>query len=355
MYDFNAFAYTHLQFLPPNSLFSLARSVCQLADVLACSPQYAEAVRTIRIVGWNTVDIPEGCDHEAVYKALDEGVTTLLKHASHVYSLALDLNPTKAINYFPKTFTKLIRVRTIRNLRLATFLVPTYTAETSPLRERVPNEAPPAYERVCLDVGSGEWLPLVMHDPRNLRWFGFSVLDKAWKPGDTNWAMTLRRMAETAAELETLVLNNGRHFDADVLGQILQFGFVRASVEIPPFPVADRSTDDQPHQDCGIFRKLRSFSINMNTLSLPSLRQLFCGFSRSSVTHLRIVVNHHGTWLRDFGPRYISELSKLVPNLEEISIDQSGMTDAAPLPGHMVSSVMHAVCASFCRTQFLLI
>jgi len=109
MYTFNTFAYTHLQFLPPNNLFSLARSVYQLAEVLACSPQYAEAVRTIRIVGWNTVDIPESCDHETVYKALDEGVTTLLKHASHVYSLTLDLNLTKAINYFPRTFTTLIR------------------------------------------------------------------------------------------------------------------------------------------------------------------------------------------------------------------------------------------------------
>jgi hypothetical protein len=26
-----------------------------------------------------------------------------------------------------------------------------------------------------------------------------------------------------------------------------------------------------------------------------------------------------------------------VPDLEEISLDQSGMADAAPLPGHMVS------------------
>jgi hypothetical protein len=73
-----------------------------------------------------------------------------------------------------------------------------------------------------------------MHDPRNLRWFGFSVLDKAWKPGDTNWAMTLRRVAEAATELETLVLN-GKHFDADALGQILQLGFVRVSVTVPSF------------------------------------------------------------------------------------------------------------------------
>jgi hypothetical protein len=275
MYGFNAFAYTHLQFLPPNSLFSLARSVYQLAEVLAGSPQYAEAVRTIRIVGWDTVDIPEGYDHETVYKALDEGVTALLKHAPHVYSLTLDLNPTKAINYFPRTFTTLIRVRTIRDLRLATFLVPTYTVETSPLRERIPDEAPPAYERVCLDVGSGEWLPLVMHDPRNLRWFGFSVLDKAWKPGDTNWALTLRRMAETAVELETLVLNNGRHFDADVLGQILQFGFVRASVEIPPFPVADCSTDNPPSSG---LRDLQKTAIVFDKYEHPQSTQYEAAF-----------------------------------------------------------------------------
>jgi hypothetical protein len=233
MYGFNTFAYTHLQFLPPISLYSLARSVYQLAEELARSPSYAEAVRTIRIVGWNTVEIPESCDHETVYKALDEGVTGLLKHAPHVYSLTLDLNPSRAVNYFPKTFAALIRVRTIRDLRLATFLVPTHTVESGSLLEGVPDEAPPAYERVSLDVGSGEWLPLVMRDPRNLRWFGFSVLEKAWKPGDTNWAITLRRIAERATKLETLVLNSGRHFDADVLGQILQFGFVRASPNPP--------------------------------------------------------------------------------------------------------------------------
>ena len=230
MCSFNTLAYTHLQFLPPNSLFSLARSIYMLSEVLACTPPYAEAVRTVRIVGWNAVDIPEGCVHEEVYRALDDGIATLLEKSPHVYSFALDLSQTKAINYFPKTFTTLIPVRTIRDLRLATFLVPSYTAEDSPLLAPVPNEAPPAYQRVCLNVCSGEWLPILMHDPRNLRWFAFSVLDTdgAPEPRDTNWAMTLRRVAEAATELETLVLNGGGHFDAEALGQMLQFGFVRA-------------------------------------------------------------------------------------------------------------------------------
>ena len=69
-----------------------------------------------------------------------------------------------------------------------------------------------------------------------------------------------------------------------------------------------------------------------------SLRQLFSGFSQSAVTHLRIVVNHNGRWLHDFGPQYIFELSELVPNLEEISLDQVGMAKASPLPGHLVST-----------------
>lgn len=232
MYSFNTFAYTHLQFLPPNSLFSLARSIYRLSEVLACSRHYADAVRTVRIIGWNTVDIPEGCTHEAVYRALDDGIAALLEKSPHVYSFILDLNQSKAINYFPKTFTALTLVRTIRNLRLATFLVPSYTAENNPLLAPVPNETPPAYQRVCLSVCSGEWLPILMHDPRNLRWFAFNVLDtdKAPQPGDTNWAMTLRRVAEAATELETLALSGGRHFDAEALGQMLQFGFVRASV-----------------------------------------------------------------------------------------------------------------------------
>ena len=37
----------------------------------------------------------------------------------------------------------------------------------------------------------------------------------------------------------------------------------------------------------------------------------------------------------------------LVPDLEEISLDQWGTPNAAPLPGHMVGSVMHGVCTSF--------
>ncbi|KAI0255568.1 hypothetical protein BJV78DRAFT_684903 [Lactifluus subvellereus] len=312
MYKFNTLAYTHLQFLPPNNLFSLARSVCQLGQVLACSPHYSEAVRTIRIVGYNAPNIPEGCDGEAVYKALDEGVVTLLEHGRHVYSLTLDFNPSRAIAYFPHTFTTLLRIRTIRDLRLTPFLPPSYRPESIPPQEIVPCEEPPAYERVCLSVCSGSWLPIIMRDPRRLRWFGFSMWDKRWQPGDTNWAMTLRRVAEAATELGTLVLNGGRPFDADMLGQMLQIGFER-----------------------GVLKKLRSLSVNTVTLSLSSLRQLFSGFSRSPVTHLRIVVNHNGRWLPDFGPHYIAELANLVPHLEELSLDQVGMPRAAHLPGYL--------------------
>ena len=242
MYIFNTSAYTHLQFLPPNSLFSLSRSMYRLSEVLARSRHYAEAVRTVSIVGWNTLDIPESCTYEEVYRTLDDGIAALLEKSPHVFSFTLDLDQSKAINDFPKTFTTLTLVRTIRDLRLATFLVPSYTAENNPLLASVPDETPPAYQRVCLSVCSGEWLPILMHDPRNLRWFAFHVLDtdKAPQPGDgdengctdwdTNWVMTLRRVAEAATELETLVLHSGRHFDAKALGQMLRFGFVRASI-----------------------------------------------------------------------------------------------------------------------------
>jgi hypothetical protein len=77
-----------------------------------------------------------------------------------------------------------------------------------------------------------------------------------------------------------------------------------------------------------------------------NLRQLFCGFSHSSVTHLRIVINHFGTWLRDIGPQYIHELAEHVPNLEEISLDQNGMLNVTPLPGDLVSSLLGSVCGS---------
>ena len=241
MYNFNTFAYTHLQFLPPNNLFSLARSVCQLGQVLACSPHYAEAMRTIRIVGYNTLNIPEGCDSGAVYRALDGGVVALLGHGRHVYSLTLDFNPARAIHCFPQTFTTLLRMRTIRDLRLGPFLPPSYRPESILPQEIVPGEEPPAYERVCLSVCSGGWLPIIMRDPRKLRWFGFSMWDKVWQPGDANWAMTLRRVAEAATELETLVLNGGKHFDADVLGQMLQIGFVSGFIAVPPSPVADKN------------------------------------------------------------------------------------------------------------------
>jgi len=204
----------------------------RLSEELVRSRHYAEAVRTVRIVGWNTLDIPESCTYEAAYKALDDGIAALLENSPHVYSFTLDLNQSKAINYFPKTFTALTLVRTIRDLRLATFLAPSYTAENNPLLAPAPDETPPAYQRVSLSVCSGEWLPILMRDPRNLRWFAFHVLDtdKAPQPGDTNWAMTLRHVAEAATELETLVLHSGRHFDAEALGQMLRFGFVRASI-----------------------------------------------------------------------------------------------------------------------------
>jgi hypothetical protein len=235
MYDFNTFAYTHLQFLPPNNLFSLARSVHLLAEVLARSPRYAQAVRTLCIVGWNAANIPGGYDSEMVYNALDEGVTTILKNAPHIYSLTLDLNLTNAIHRFSQTFATLTRVRTVRNLRLAMFLVPMCTAENDSLQERTLDQAPPAYERVSLRVCSGERLPVIMQDPRNLRWFGFSMLGSRNR-GDKSWDMTLQRVAEAATELETLVLENGEpeHFDA-TLGQILQSGFVRVSEVISPF------------------------------------------------------------------------------------------------------------------------
>jgi hypothetical protein len=235
MYSFNTLAYTHLQFLPPNSLFALAQSIYQLATVLACSPHYAAAVRTACIVGWNTTGIPEGCGHEAVHNALDTGMRVLLENAPHLYSFTLDLNRTGAVHYFPQTFTRLTRVRTIRDLRLATFLVPTYIPMgNDPPLEHLLGEVAPALERVWLSVCSGGWLPLVMRDPRHLRWFGLTVLDKTWRPADADFAATLHRVAEAATELETLVLNKGRHFDAAALGQILQFGFVRLSISASP-------------------------------------------------------------------------------------------------------------------------
>jgi len=239
MYHFNTFAYTHLQFLPPNSLLSLARALSLLAEVLACSPRYAQAVRTLRIVGCTTTDVPESCNHETVYRALDERIMVLLENAPQLYSLTLDLNITRAIHYFPRTLTALARVRTIRDLRLATFLAAGSLVESNQLLESVPEEKPPEYRRMYLSLCTGGWLPVVMRDPRNLRWFGLSVLDKAWTPEDRNWAMTLHRIAAAATELETLVLYNGSRFDANALGQIFQFGLVRVPVAVSPISVAD--------------------------------------------------------------------------------------------------------------------
>jgi hypothetical protein len=70
------------------------------------------------------------------------------------------------------------------------------------------------------------------------------------------------------------------------------------------------------------------------------MRQLFYGFPLSSITHLRIVINHYGTWLHGIGPQYILELARFVPDLEEISLDQLGMVKATPLPGDLVSAIL---------------
>ena len=231
MYQLNMLAYTHLEFLPPNNLFSLAQTICQLGALLACSLHYAGAVRTIRIVGWTTPGVPAGWDRAAVHDALDKGIVCLLEHAPHVYSLTIDLSLTETINCLPKTLSALAgNVRTIRQLSLTQFAPPTYAAEAAESSPSLPVlDDPPAYEHVSLNVCSGAWLPIMMRDPRKLRWFALSMADsKDWQPGDANWAMTLRRIAEAATGLETLVLSGGaRHFDADILGQTLRIGFVR--------------------------------------------------------------------------------------------------------------------------------
>jgi hypothetical protein len=235
-HDFSTFAYMHLQFLPPNSLFSLARSVHRLAEVLARSPRYRQAVRTLCIVGWDDLNAPDGYSFGMLYNALDEGVATILENAPCIYSLTLDFDLTKIVHCFSRIFVALSRARTVRHLRLATFLVPMCTAEDESLQalERVPRDrAPPAYERVSLKVGSAARLPVIMQDPRSLRWFGFAVLDKGGNRGNNSWALTLQRVAEAATELETLVLENGEigeHFDAGALGRMLQSGFVRVCI-----------------------------------------------------------------------------------------------------------------------------
>ena len=91
-------------------------------------------------------------------------------------------------------------------------------------------------------------------------------------------------------------------------------------------------------QSRGVLGRLRSISVDTDALSIVTLTQLFSAFSSSSVTHLRIVVNHCGIWLSDFGPQYIMELAKLIPDLEELSLDQKGMPVPTPLPGCLVSA-----------------
>lgn len=234
MYSFNEFAYTHLRFLPPNSLYSLARSVHRLAEVLRRSPLYAQAVRTLFIVGWNAVNVPDGYDVGVVYNGLDECITTILKNTQNIHLLGLDLNMTRKIHRFSRTFAALTQVRSLRSLRLRMFVVPMSMTEGDgdPLQERTPDQALPAYERMSMTVCSGAGLPVIMQNPWNLRWFTFTVLDKpeGWDQGDNNWAMTLQRVAQVATELETLVLGNMEHFDADTLGQILESGFVRVCI-----------------------------------------------------------------------------------------------------------------------------
>ena len=243
MYSFNTFAYTHLQFLPPNSLFSLACTVNRLAEVLACTPHYAQAVRTLRIVGWCTVNIPDGYNREKVYNALDGGVNSILKNAPHIHSLTLDFNLSREIHFFPQTFAALAQVRTVRHLRLTPFLVPMCKPEDdNNWQERTPEQAPRAYERISVRMCGGPHLPVIIQDPRNLRWLGFTLLEKIGSRGDQNWALTIQRVAEAATELETLVLENWERFDSNTLGPMLQSSFVRVASEVVyPVLVADHN------------------------------------------------------------------------------------------------------------------
>jgi hypothetical protein len=234
MYDFNTFAYRYLQFLPPNSLFSLACSIHKLAEVLARSPHYARAVRMLCIIGWTGINIPDGYDLRMVYRALDKGVMTILMNAPHISTLTLDFSLTRAIHLFSQTLATLTRVRTVRNLCLAMFVVPMCMAENDTLQERTPDQAPPAYEQVSLAVCRGARLPAIMQDPRKLRRFAFAVLGIG-NQGDKNWDMTVQRVAEVATELELLVLENRENFEANTLGQIFQSGFVRVFEAVSPF------------------------------------------------------------------------------------------------------------------------
>lgn len=54
---------------------------------------------------------------------------------------------------------------------------------------------------------------------------------------------------------------------------------------------------------------------------------------------MRLVVNQNGTWVQDFGPRYVHLIADQAPDLEELCLDQVGMVLPSSLPGDLVRRV----------------
>src|SRR5882762_8914162 len=90
------------------------------------------------------------------------------------------------------------------------------------------------------------------------------------------------------------------------------------------------------HQTHGVLANLRAISIN-TVLAPFALHHILIGFSASRVSHIRLVVNHGGSWAVEFGPNFISLIAHHVPYLEELILDQIGMTEPMGLPGGLVS------------------
>ncbi|KAI0318048.1 hypothetical protein OF83DRAFT_1083183 [Amylostereum chailletii] len=86
---------------------------------------------------------------------------------------------------------------------------------------------------------------------------------------------------------------------------------------------------------------IRRLSID-GKLFLNIVNTCLTGLSLSGMTSIRLVVNYYDQWMEGFTPCYIHTIGAFVPKLEELVLDQTGMSKACMLPGDL-----HEWAASF--------
>ncbi|KAI0063331.1 hypothetical protein BV25DRAFT_1915249 [Artomyces pyxidatus] len=301
--------YRDVVFDANHHLGTLVDAVGHLVTILQGNTLYAQAVCSIAVHGWRQGPTDE--EYHGYLAALDTNLAHLLGLVHGLTSLLLDVAQTGFYQPLPKTLTQALSMDCLRCMVMDHILVPAYsTTENALLSPSAYGYPSASLERIALDIRGGDWLQLLFDNPSRVRWVGLHASDDC-RPRESSWSRAMYRIAATATRVETLVLSGGQNIDIETLGYIMKHGF-----------------------QCGALSAMRAFSVD-TLLGPPAVHHLFFGFAQSQVTHLRLVVNHFNQWAPGFSSAYIDLLASLLPHLEEVILDQIGMTEVSQLPGNL--------------------